>query len=169
VSKPPVWRRVTVSAGMTLDLLHEVILRAMGWEGGHLHCFSAGWQEYGTPDAELGHADEREVTLGELLAKPGDKMRYTYDFGDDWEHDIVPEKVLPVDAAGVSCLAGKGACPPDDCGGAWGYADLKEILADPDHEEHEDLLGWLGLDTAADFNPAEFGIDEVNSRLSHLA
>jgi len=96
-------------------------------------------------------------------------MLYTYDFGDGWEHDIVLEKVLPPDpVVGLSCLAGKGACPPEDCGGAWGYANLKEALADPGHEEHEDLLDWLGLDSAADFDPAQFGLDEVNARLSQL-
>ena len=81
------------------------------------------------------------------------------------------EKVLPADpgAVGPSCLAGKGACPPEDCGGVWGYADLKEILADPGHEEHEDMLQWLGLDCAADFDPAEFRIETVNARLSYLS
>ena len=101
--------------------------------------------------------------------QPGATMLYTYDFGDDWEHDIVLEKVLPPDpAVGLSCLAGKGACPPEDCGGAWGYASLKETLADPDHEEHEDLLDWLGLDSAADFEPAQFHLDQVNARLRKL-
>jgi hypothetical protein len=169
VSKPPVWRRVAVPAGLTLDSFHGVILQAMGWDGAHLHVFTTPWgAEYGMPDAELDYADERAVTLGELLAKPGDKMRYTYDFGDDWEHDIVLEKILPADqgVAPPSCLAGKGACPPEDCGGAWGYADLKEVLADPDDEEHKDALEWLGLDSAADFNPAQFHLEQVNARLS---
>jgi hypothetical protein len=169
VAKPPVWRRIAVPASVTLDLLHEVIQRVMGWEDGHLHVFSTPRRDYGMPDSDLGHADERKVTLAEVLARPGATMRYTYDFGDDWEHDIVLEKVLPPDpVAGLSCLAGKGACPPEDCGGAWGYASLKEALADPDHEEHEDLLDWLGLDSAADFDPARFRPDEVNARLSQL-
>jgi hypothetical protein len=167
VSKPPVWRRIGVPAGLTLDVLHEVIQQAMGWEDGHMHVFSTPRGEYGIPDSELGHANERKVTLAQVLARPGARMSYTYDFGDDWEHDIVLEKVLPPEAGGgVSCLAGKGACPPEDCGGPWGYASLKETLADPDHEEHEDLLDWLGLDSAADFDPADFRLDEVNARLS---
>jgi Plasmid pRiA4b ORF-3-like protein len=74
----------------------------------------------------------------------------------------------PGTVTSVSCPAGKGACPPEDCGGAWGYASLKEVLADPDHEEHEDLLDWLGLDSAADFDPARFSLDEVNAGLSRL-
>jgi len=169
VTKPPVWRRIAVPAGLTLDLLHEVIQEVMGWEDGHMHVFSTPSRDYGMPDSELGYADERKVTLGQVLARPGASMRYTYDFGDDWEHDIVLEKILSPDTAtGLSCLAGKGACPPEDCGGAWGYASLKEALADPGHEEHKDLLDWLGLDSAADFDPARFRLDEVNARLSQL-
>ena len=169
VSKPPVWRRVAVPAALTLDLLHEVIQQVMGWEDGHMHVFSTPVRDYGIPDAELGHADESKVTLAGLLVLPRATMRYIYDFGDDWEHDIVLEKVLPPDpAVGVSCLAGKGACPPEDCGGAWGYASLKEVLADPGHKEHEDLLDWLGLDSAAGFDPARFSLDEVNAGLSRL-
>ncbi len=169
VAKPPVWRRIAVPAALTLDLLHEVIQQAMGWEDGHLHVFSTSGRDYGIPDPELGHADERKVTVAEVLGRPGATMLYTYDFGDDWEHDIVLEKVLPPGpAVGLSCLAGKGACPPEDCGGAWGYAGLKEALTDPDHEEHEELLDWLGLDSAADFDPTQFRLDEVNARLRNL-
>ena len=170
VSKPPVWRRVLVPAAIALDELHEVILRAMGWHGGHLHVFSDGMTEYGIPDRELGHADEAGVELADLVAVPGERVSYTYDFGDDWEHDIKLEKVLAPDPAIVIpvCLTGKGACPPEDCGGAWGYADLKEAIANPDHEEHEELLGWLGLDDPSEFDPAEFSLDEVNARLRHV-
>ena len=169
VAKPPVWRRIAVPAALTLDLLHEVIQQAMGWDDGHLHVFSTPRRDYGIPDPELGHADERKATVAEVLARPGATMLYTYDFGDDWEHDIVLEKVLPPDpAVGLSCLAGKGACPPEDCGGAWGYAGLKEALADPDHEEHEELFDCLGLDSSADFDPAQFRLDQVNARLRKL-
>ena len=169
VSKPPVWRRAAVPAGLTLDLLHDVIQEVMGWENDHLHVFSTPRRDYGTPGSDLGFADEGKVTLAEVLTRPGATMRYNYDFGDDWEHGIVLEKILPPDpVAGLSCLAGKGACPPEDCGGAWGYDHLKEVLADPDHEEHKELLDWLGLDSAAEFDPAQFRVDEVNARLSQL-
>ena len=167
VSTPPVWRRVLVPAGVTLGDLHEVIQQAMGWDNGHMHVFSVAGQEYGSPDPELGQASDRKVLLSQVLTGPGDRLRYTYDFGDDWEHDIVleetrtgvPEETYP------SCVAGKGACPPEDCGGAWGYAGLKEILADPAHEDHQDMLEWLGLDAGKDFDPKKFSITEVNARL----
>jgi hypothetical protein len=173
VAKPPVWRRVLVPATTTLGDMHEVIVRAMGWDGGHLHVFSDGTYEYGAPDGELGFQDEDAVELDEVLSEPGDRLSYNYDFGDDWEHDIKLEKVLPPDPAAVAsvpaCLAGKGACPPEDCGGAWGYADLKEAIADPAHDEHEDLLDWLGLDNPAAFDPAAFDLDHANARLRRTA
>jgi hypothetical protein len=171
VSKPPVWRRVAVPADITLDLLHDLILRVMGWEGGHLHMFSTGGAEYGPPDTGLGHGNDAAVRLLELLSGPGDKLRYTYDFGDDWEHDVVLEEILPASPGTTypRCLAGKGACPPEDCGGVWGYADLKEILADPGHEQHQDMLDWLGLDSGDDFDPKAFSADHVNDRLSFVA
>ena len=171
VSRPPVWRRVLVPADVTLGDLHEVIQVAMGWDDYHMHLFSVGGQNYGSPDPELGHASDRNVLLSQVLSGPGDRLGYTYDFGDDWEHDIlleetrtaVPEESYP------SCVAGKGACPPEDCGGAWGYAELKEILATPSREGHQDMLEWLGLDAGKDFDPKEFSVADVNARLSPLA
>jgi hypothetical protein len=102
-----------------------------------------------------------------VLLAPGARLRYTYEFGDDWEHDIQLEAILPGEPGKnyPSCLAGKGACPPDDCGGPWGYAELKETLADPADEHHQELLDWLGLDSAEAFDPTEFAIDAVNQRL----
>jgi hypothetical protein len=98
-----------------------------------------------------------------VLVEPGDRLRYLYDFGDDWDHDIKLEKVLPPDAdlratAVPVCLAGKRACPPADCGGACAYAD-------PSDEEHERILEWLGLEDPSDFDPAAFDLASVNARL----
>ncbi|WP_370948577.1 plasmid pRiA4b ORF-3 family protein [Amycolatopsis sp. cg5] len=167
VTKPPVWRRIQVSAGFSLDQLHDVIQDAMGWFDCHLHKFSDEWREYGDTDPELGYFDERTVRLSQLLAETGDKIHYTYDFGDNWDHVITLEKVLPPDvaAAGPSCTAGKGACPPEDCGGSWGYADLKNSLADPEAEDHEDLLEWLGLASGDEFDPHAFSVGKVSARL----
>jgi len=92
------------------------------------------------PDPELGFIDERRVSLGQLLGGVGDRLLYTYDFGDDWEHEIVVEELLDADpeARYPVLVAAKGACPPEDCGGPWGYAELKEILADSTHERHQE-------------------------------
>ena len=171
VSKPPVWRRVVVAAGLTLAELHDVIMLSMGWDDGHLHVFSTGSREYGPAGLDLGFADESRADLAEMLSAPGDTLLYTYDFGDGWEHEVRLEETRPASPGEVypSCVAGKGACPPEDCGGPWGYAELKEILADPRHEEHEDRLDWLGLPSGGQFDAAAFSLDEVNSRLGRLS
>jgi hypothetical protein len=166
VTKPPVWRRLLVPADVTLDRLHGVIQRAMGWKDCHLHAFSDGSAEYGVPDGELGYRDERRTRLSQLLAAVGDKIDYSYDFGDDWAHDITLEKLLPADpAAHPVCTAGKGACPPEDCGGPWGYETLKATLSDPGAEEHAAMLEWLGLRSADEFDPAAFSVEDVNRGL----
>jgi len=168
VADPPVWRRLLVPAGIRLDRLHQVIQAAMGWEDYHLHVFSDGRAQYGIPDPELGFRDERKATLRDLIPREGGRARYTYDFGDDWEHEVVVEKLLAAEA-GVRypvCGAGAGACPPEDCGGVWGYAHLREVLADPTSEEHEDLLAWLGLGKANEFDPHSFDVDKANRALT---
>ncbi len=168
VSRPPVWRRLLVAANTRLDRLHEAIQAAMGWEDYHMHVFCDGQAEYGMPDPELGHENERQATLGGLVDGTNGQVRYTYDFGDDWEHDIVVEKVVSAEPGGryPICLAGKGRCPPEDCGGAWGYRNLREVLADPAHEEHRNMLEWLGLELASEFDPAGFDLDEANNALA---
>jgi hypothetical protein len=167
VSKPPVWRRVLVGADITLRDLHDVVQRAMGWEDDHLHVFSTGHQDYGSQAAGAGFASDKKAQLSKVLTHPKQSLRYTYDFGDDWEHDIVLEEIQ-TSAPGQTyptCLAGRGACPPEDCGGVWGYANLKEAVADAAHEDHEDMREWLGLNNGADFDPAAFSAEDANARL----
>jgi hypothetical protein len=168
VEHPPVWRRLVVPAGIRLDRLHQVIQAVMGWENYHMHVFSDGRAQYGRPDPELEFRDERKATLRDLLPREGGRARYTYDFGDDWEHEVVVEKVLAVEPgmAYPVCVAGESACPPEDCGGAWGYAHLREVLADPTHEEHDDLLAWSGLEKGADVDPSSFEVEQANRALA---
>ena len=168
VTKPPVWRRLKVRADTRLDQLHEILQAALGWENYHMHVFSFAEEEFGIPDPELGFSDERRVTLGELIAGPGDRFRYTYDFGDDWEHEITVEDLLDADPEThyPILIAAKGACPPEDCGGTWGYADLKEILADPNHDEHQERLDWLGLNNATEFDPAAVPNEDIDDELA---
>lgn len=174
-SKPPIWRRVVVRADMRLDRLHTVIQIAMGWMNCHLHQFSAGsgfaLTFYGTPDPEFGGMgnrtlNEERYTIADLAPAARRKFGYEYDFGDSWEHQLAVEKVLPPDPAFEHplCLAGANACPPEDCGGIWGYYNLLGILADPKHPEHEEMKEWIG----GGFDPAKFDLDGVNARLKHL-
>jgi hypothetical protein len=166
--KPPIWRRIAVPSEMTLGELHYVLQLAMGWTDSHLHDFQIGNTTYGDPEMlqELGDADEWDATLADVAPRAKSRIRYMYDFGDSWEHDIQVEKVGPPEA-GVRypvVLAGARAGPPDDCGGVWGYADLLVILADPDHLEHDDMMEWAG----GPIDPEAFDLEDVNERLARM-
>jgi hypothetical protein len=167
VSKPPVCRQLQLHVDTRLDHLHEILQAALGWENYHMHVFSFGEEEFRVPDPELGFSDERKVTLGELT-EIGARFRYTYDFGDDWQHEIIVEDLLDPDPEVhyPILVAAKGACPPEDCGSAWGYANLKQILADPNHDEHQDMLVWLGLNDASEFDPNAVPTDDIDYELA---
>ena len=111
------------------------------------------------------------MTLKAVAPRAGARLRYLYDFGDDWEHDLVVDAVgrADPDVSYPRCTGGRRAGPPEDCGGIWGYADLLEILADPQHEEHEERLEWLGLESAEEFDPAAFDLAEINEDLGAAA
>ncbi|WP_027358611.1 plasmid pRiA4b ORF-3 family protein [Desulforegula conservatrix] len=169
-SKPPIWRRIFVKESTTLGSLHEIIQIAMGWTDSHLHSFIYRGEEYGTPDPEFDFGDEMKnenrYKIGSLLKKPKDKMTYTYDFGDNWEHVVTFEDIetdcketfLPV------CIAGKKACPPENCGGVDGYYGMLDELKDGANENIEEIREWLG----EDFNPDFFDINEINKALKAM-
>lgn len=130
-----------------------------------------------TPVTALANAgaqlacESRRQGLNDVATGPGDRIRYTYDFGDRWEHDIVVEETA-VAEPGRSyprCLTGRRACPPEDCGGIGGYQNLLDALADAAHDQHEEMLDWLSLDAADEFDPAQFSKDNANQRLAKLA
>jgi hypothetical protein len=165
-AKPPIWRRLRLPASTTLAQLHQVIQMAFGWEDAHLHAFEIGGRRYSRPDFELWDeaADEGKARLRDL-ARPGTRLRYTYDFGDSWEHDVLVEDLLPSDGVPHAvCLTGRRAGPPEDCGGVWGYAELCDILADPDHPDHAERVEWLGRP----YDPAAFDKDAVNASLGRI-
>lgn len=162
--KPPIWRRVQVK-DCSLTKLHANVQACMGWTNSHLHAFEIGGEQYGEPDPDglMETEDERKVKLSQVVAGGVKKFGYTYDFGDNWEHVIQVEKTLPAEA-GVRyprCTEGKRACPPDDCGGAWGYGDFLEAIQDPKHERHEEMLEWVG----GEFDAEKFDIEAVNEEL----
>lgn len=160
---PPIWRRVLLS-DCDLEELHEIIQIVMGWEDMHPHAFVIDGEDYGN----LRHGgdfdyDSRFVRLSEVVENGHSRFQYDYDFGDDWKHLIEVEKTLPAEE-GVRyprCVEGERACPPEDSGGPYGYPDLLEKLQDPQHEEHEETLEWVG----DGFDPEAFDLDAVNAEL----
>lgn len=166
--EPKIWRRVLVPSTISLPRLHRVVQATMGWLDYHLHQFIAEGANFGVPDPdfELDMENERGVKLSKILKHEGGTIIYEYDFGDDWEHEVKLEKKLPFDdqISLPACLAGDRSCPPEDCGGIWGYQNLLAIIMDPRHEEYEEMLTWLG----DDFGPEDCDIAEINNRLSRL-
>jgi hypothetical protein len=163
-TRPPVWRRLLMPGAMTLGDLHDAIQAAMGWHDCHLHAFDIDGRQYGDRRTVDDVADENRLTLDGLLKSGVARFGYTYDFGDNWEHVVVIEKRAPALAATgyPACVAGKRNCPPEDCGGVWGYRDLLAILADPAHPEHAEQMEWVG----GEFDPEEFAIELANTILA---
>jgi Plasmid pRiA4b ORF-3-like protein len=167
VIRPPIWRRLEVP-DCTLAQLHNSIQAAMGWYNCHLHAFRIGTREFSIPpprgmDLDLEMEDSSRISLGQIAAAGIKKFQYEYDFGDGWGHDILIEKGVERQE-GVRyprCAAGKRACPPEDCGGPWGYADFLEAISNPKHESHEELLEWVG----GEFDPEAFDLEAVNRRM----
>lgn len=169
--RPPIWRRVHVRASEQLEHLHYVAQISMGWTNSHLHSFTIQGVDYGVPMPDLGFddlglEDESKVRLGKLI--PGEKFKfsYLYDFGDSWEHEILVEKVLKADPEVdyPVCIKAKRACPPEDCGGTWGYQDFLTVIQDPKNSEHEEMLEWVG----GAFDPEAVDLDEVNHELKRI-
>jgi hypothetical protein len=167
-SKPSIWRRMQVTSETTLAQLHQILQCVMGWEGYHLYQFVVGGIQYSDPSIleEMEGEDARRVTLASLVRGEKDTFLYEYDFGDGWDHELLIEKILPPEAGKryPACLAGKRACPPEDCGGILGYAGFLEALHDPKHPEHGEMLEWVG----GEFDPDALDLDEVNTELQNL-
>ncbi|HJH32296.1 MAG TPA: plasmid pRiA4b ORF-3 family protein [Methanosarcinaceae archaeon] len=160
--KPPIWRRIQVTGDITLSKLHQVIQVVMGWDDEHLHHFVIDGTIYDEPDPDgmFDGINERTVTLGELVPDEKTKFLYEYDFGDSWKHTILVEKILPFDpdVCYPTCIKGKRACPPEDCGGVYGYYRILDVLEDPGDPEYEDM-------TCEGFDPKDFSIDYINAML----
>lgn len=139
----------------------------MPWTDSHMHQFLVGHTAYGSsdPSGMLDIENECSVRLNRLVGE-GQRLMYEYDFGDGWQHEILVEKMLPADPAAryPVCLAGKRACPPDDCGGPWGYQNMLAVLANPKHERYAETLEWLD----GEFDPEAFDPDALNRRLPRI-
>jgi hypothetical protein len=166
-SDPEIWRRLSLPGDITLDLLHNVIQIAFGWEHSHLHQFEAYGRRY--TDTSFGPVpgatDERQATLAELAPRKGSRLRYTYDFGDDWAHDIVVEDVdRDRETSEVTCLAAERAGPPEDSGGIPGYLHLIDAIGNPKHPDHDHYLDWLG----GPLDPAAVDREAINTTLAEV-
>lgn len=158
--KSPIWRLIEVPETYTFEKLHEVIQDAMGWEDYHLYAFEIGGVEIANKDtvAESGCLYAGKEKIKNYFSK-GSKAIYTYDFGDDWVHEVKVKDIIPAEK-GVKyprCIDGKRACPPEDCGGIYGYNDFLEAMKDPHNEEHDEVLEWIG----GEFDPEKFDPKEV--------
>ena len=118
---------------------------------------------WGDPTGMEGE-DESAVTLAEACPKVKSKLTYEYDFGDGWKHTIEVRKIVDPDPAAKypTCQAGEQACPPEDCGGPWGYGNLLAMLDGPDDKRDEELMDWLG----DEFDPDAFDLEKVNAVLT---
>lgn len=165
--RPVVWRRLLVPGGVRLNRLHDMFQAAMGWTDSHLHQFRVDGVVYGMqfddyPEDEL---DEMAHTVIGTVGKVR-RFFYDYDFGDNWRHEVVVEEVTawPFGLKYAVCLDGQRACPPEDVGGTPGYEDFLRVLADPEHDEYEHMVGWSG----GGFDPEEFSLAEANIALQRL-
>jgi hypothetical protein len=172
---PEVWRRLLVRGDVNLGMLHAIIQIAMGWTNSHLHQFIIEGKRYADPALDQdrdfpdneGPMDENAVALLDI-SRPGlTQFVYEYDFGDSWRHLIDIERI-DKEGAGFQgyalCIAGERACPPEDCGGAGGFANLLEIIKNPGHEEYASTMEWLG----GKYDPTVFDVEKTNRYLKKL-
>jgi len=161
-AKPPIWRRFQMANSDTLEDLHIILQIIMGWANAHMHEFTHQQQRYGIPDPDYPSdiINESNHPISHLLKNEKDKLIYTYDFGDGWQHDVVLEKILSfeLDTTLPRCIKGKRACPPEDIGGLGGYENTLQIITNPSAPEYKETLKWLG----GEFAPEYFNLKEIN-------
>lgn len=173
VEDPTVWRTILVQPNIMLDELHYVLQGSMGWLNTHKHEYTVGTDIIGIPvppkneddflDDKEEIQDERDVALMECIRREGDQMTYKYDV---WTHTItlVEVKSASDEELNPIVLTGEGTCPPEDCGGLWGYEELKAILDNPRHDDHEEMNELHG----DDFDPDDFDLELLNARIRTL-
>jgi hypothetical protein len=161
-TNPKVWRRFRVQSDITFRQLHNVVQIVMGWENYHLYAFAYDWHHF--TEYEMGAEDKSPShRLNEFIQHEGTIIGYEYDFGDRWQHHLFLEKILTTSRKPVpSCTAGRRACPPEDCGGIWGYTELAKAMKIKRGRRYREFREWHG----GYFDPEEFDIEAVNSQLS---
>ena len=167
---PTIWRRLVVPGEIKLSKLHSIFQAAMGWEDYHLHQFQMGEQVYGVPDdefdfEEFDDIDEDTVLFSEVVSASM-RFSYQYDFGDNWQHEVVIETIesVPMVLKFATCIDGQRACPPEDCGGTGGFEEFVEAVTDPTHEEYAEYVDWVGRP----FDPEAFSVAATNAALQRV-
>ena len=168
--KPLIWRRIQVPKTYTFWDFHIAIQDVMGWYDCHLHEFeilnslSGTKTMIGIPNEDEDFANYKTLPgwkqkISDYFLKENQSANYIYDFGDNWIHKIILEKILPKEnnITYPLCIKGKRACPPEDCGGSYGYEDFLKIIGDPENEEYEEMLEWVG----GEFDPEYFNSKRV--------
>jgi len=171
-TKPVIWRRILVDKSTKFSQFHNIILATMGWYGGHLYEFSVPGLRIGEPHTDdEGWGDElvdaSKMTLNSLISDRKIKFKYIYDFGDCWEHLIKVEKFWEK-IEGIKypfCIDGELNCPPEDCGGVWGFYNLLETIKDKTHPEHKEMLKWVD----GHFDEEYFDKESINAKLQQFS
>lgn len=175
--EPVIWRELVVPSNLNLESLGCLLVDVMDWEGYHLHQFIKGYDYYGVPDEEFGtrnpfeglfgyspvkNHDSRDYTVGDVLARKRSWIDFEYDFGDSWMHRVTvvdTRKYHEGEERKIVLTAGENACPPEDCGGVWGYEELVEALKKPRSKRAKEIKEWLGYD----FDPTDFDFEGVSA------
>ena len=163
---PPIWRRLLVPSTTSLDVMHVIIQEAFGWQDYHLYSFERHAAAFERPNPESSAEDATRITLADLALSVSDELRYIYDFGDDWEHQLRIDAILPLDPNlhYPHCLDGARAGPPEDTGGPPGYEHLLTVLGNRKHPSYSEMRAWVG----AHFHPEVFDVRATN-RIFELA
>lgn len=182
-SKPPIWRKIKINELASFYDLHIAIQKAMGWYNEHLYQFSPkGWGTFPTlsdayeddwtgpmmkpqnwPHGEKFEASK--IRLNQYFNALNQKIVYIYDFGDDWQHTIELLEITQDKTIKPVCLAGKGTCPPEDCGGIGGYYNMVDAINDPSHPHHKNILEWMGMQKGEMWDENGFDLEEVQKRM----
>lgn len=178
-----VFRRIKVPSNLWLGNLGKIFITAFGWAGYHLSQFTKGDVYYTSRDniderdgfnfgCSNRHIDEMTVTVADVLPEKGSTISFEYDFGDGWIHNVRASSVSdePLRGEDICVTSGKGACPPEDVGGVWGYAQMLDILSGKvdDPEEKASYEEWLGLQEGETYDPEEFDLEIANEDVEDL-
>lgn len=175
---PQIWRRILVPSIIRLDELHDVIQMAMGWEDCHLFQFTDGKLNYLLPEEDdftwdnKNNRDCGEVSLDSLISKVGDVLTYIYDFGDEWTHIIMLERIFTpkeIESQIPVCVDGEYEAPPEDCGGIPGYLYMLKVANDPSHDDYDDIREYLGLGSEDTLDALKFiDMEGINKSLRYI-